>query len=589
MSEENDKKIDYKILTAEHLVTEKEAEKKETNIPKEEFIEPEPVKKVEGQSFQSEISLIPEENQETIKMEEKSESGVINPVAEEIPLNSVFFGLSQSELEQPLPDQKPSIELPSFKPEEFIISQEEPISSQASEVKPKFEIFKSEELIGDEPVTETVIKKKFKVPSKLILVPVVVMVLGFTIFLVKPQKFFVNRLGKQISSPAVSSPENLALKLPELKKTTEPLILVTSGPFQETSSVNELVVATTATSIINLSEKTSTVITTVTTTIQPIVTTTTDTLSVVVTTTKNISTPTTITTTKTMTTKTMTTKVTVSNLTTSNVAKETTTTKDTLVSSQLKTSTLLATNTLTLTNATPTENINIKDKKVTTTENQETSTKLTLNIKNIPTTSSFTTISEPYFTANGELISVKEAMEVDLSLKTLTLEEFGNQLKKFLIWQYFYNTLINIRIIYNNNVVSPDIILSYFIKPTKLNQSNINNFKQSLTNKFSFLIYYGYTRKYPLIIFETKNPKLAQEFNNQWMKNGMSQDLRTLFLDINPGKEVSNFVFKKYDNIGYNIIYFENNLQIVWLIFNNYLIYASNEESVKQIISDLKN
>lgn len=573
MSEENEKKINYKILTTEHLISEKEAEQKETALPKNEFVEPEVGGKVEMPPPQPEPVLTPEVGQETVKVEAKSESGVINPVAEEIPLAPVTFGPSQLKPEQPLLDQRPAVELPSFKPEEFIVPREEPVQTQPPEVKPKFEILKGEELTGSEPISETASKKTFRIPLKFVLIPLGVIVLGFAIFLLKPQKFFVNKGGKQSTSPTVSGPEKLALKLPELKKTTEPLVLVTSG----TSSVEQLVVVTTAETT-SLPKITSTGIVTATQTMPTITEATLATTTI---------TPTTKTTTKISTSVSTTTK------TTSTIPKltitETTTTKSTTitkkessVSSQAKTTTTIKTMTTTA-KATPTTKIATESKQIVATKTQTTTIELS------PATKTVSTVPSPLpISTNGELIPLLTAIEKDLSLKALTLEEFANQLKSFFVWQYFYQTLVNLKVVYANNIVSPDLIFNYFFKPSKLKQTTIDNFKQSLTNKFSLLIYYGYTRKYPIIIFQTKNPKLAEEFNNQWMKNSMSKDLITLFLDINPGKEISKFMLRKYKDVSYNIIYFENNFQIIWSIFNNYLIYASNEESFRQVINDLK-
>lgn len=602
MSEENEKKIDYKILTAEHLISEKEAEQKETALPKEESVEPEVVKKVEAPPPQPEPTPAPEVSQETMKVEVKSESGVIHPVAEEIPLTPVTFGPSQPEPEQPLLDQRPAVELPSFKPEEFITPKEEPTPPQppTPEVKPKFEILKGEELTAGEPLAEAVAKKTFRFPLKLILIPVGVVALGFAIFLLKPQKFFVNRGEKQSPSSVVSGPEKLALKLPELKKTTEPLIIVTS----ETSSIGQLIVATTAETT-TLPEVTSTgiAITTqtmptttkaapvsTTTITSPSKTTTTKVATSVSTTTKTTPTLTKPTTTKTTTTAQTTTTTKKESSVSSQQVKTTTTTKTTATTTTKTTTIAKATTTTTTTTkttTTPTTKTATESKQTIATKAQTTTTKLSSATKTVSVTTPTAPSFAPILT-NGELIPLLSAIEKDLTLKALTLEEFANQLKSFFIWQYFYQTLINLKIVYANNIVSPDLIFSYFIKPSKLKQTTVDNFKQSLTNKFSFLIYYGYTRKYPIIIFETKNPKLAREFNNQWMKNGMSQDLRTLFLGINPGKEKSKFMLKKYKDISYNIIYFENNFQIIWSIFNNYLIYASNEESFKQVINDLK-
>ncbi|GIW65223.1 MAG: hypothetical protein KatS3mg093_202 [Candidatus Parcubacteria bacterium] len=188
----------------------------------------------------------------------------------------------------------------------------------------------------------------------------------------------------------------------------------------------------------------------------------------------------------------------------------------------------------------------------------------------------------------AEIITDFNAIERDLNLKALSLVEFENELNSFLAYQWAYGSLINLKIMVNNNPVPLDLIFSYFLRPTKIKSVEIENFKKNLSNKFAVLIFYGYSRKYPILIFEVKNPELAKNFNNQWMKNNMANDLQSLFLGKDPGKIISKFNLKKIDNFSYNIIYFQNNFQIGWSLVNNYLIYSASEAGLKEAINQLK-
>ncbi|MFN3910238.1 MAG: hypothetical protein ACK4J0_03345, partial [Candidatus Anstonellaceae archaeon] len=79
------------------------------------------------------------------------------------------------------------------------------------------------------------------------------------------------------------------------------------------------------------------------------------------------------------------------------------------------------------------------------------------------------------------------------------------------------------------------------------------------------MLYYTYTRKYPLLIFEIKNPSAVKTFNQKWEKLGMSNDLKTLFLGFKPGNPLRNyFVTKEIKGIAYRVLYFDNNYKLIW-------------------------
>ncbi|GIW65222.1 MAG: hypothetical protein KatS3mg093_201 [Candidatus Parcubacteria bacterium] len=151
MPEENEKKINYKILTAEHLIEEKETESKETKISPEPSIEPEIIKKAEPVVSSQTIkeNEIINKELEPIEINTKTESGVVHSPVEEVSLSPISF------VEKPtffsdstnLTEQIPTVELKGLKPEPFTKEQPEEL---VSDVKPRFEIIKGESLVSNE-------------------------------------------------------------------------------------------------------------------------------------------------------------------------------------------------------------------------------------------------------------------------------------------------------------------------------------------------------------------------------------------------------------------------------------------------------
>jgi len=164
-------------------------------------------------------------------------------------------------------------------------------------------------------------------------------------------------------------------------------------------------------------------------------------------------------------------------------------------------------------------------------------------------------------------------------IKTVQKNEFEN----FLFKQEPFGTKLNINLIENNKKLPVDFLFDYFIK-TK----NSNELKNELTGNYGFLIYYGYVRKYPILVFEIKDKNKVLKFNQTWEKTTMKNDLQSLFLDSQPPKTKNKFETRKIDNFSYRILYFGDNYKIIWSIVNNYLIYSTTETGLEEIIDYLK-
>jgi hypothetical protein len=176
----------------------------------------------------------------------------------------------------------------------------------------------------------------------------------------------------------------------------------------------------------------------------------------------------------------------------------------------------------------------------------------------------------------------------EIYLKNLNFSTWQEEFEDFLSFQEFSGTMININFLYNKNKVLFDFPFDYFIKPTKISSEKIEEFKNNLTGSYGFLIYYGPTRKYPILIFEAKDKVKALKFNQEWEKLTMKEDLKTLFLGLEPPKTKNNFFTKKYKKYSYRILDFGDNFKIIWTLADNYLIYSTTETGLKNILNLLQ-
>jgi hypothetical protein len=68
----------------------------------------------------------------------------------------------------------------------------------------------------------------------------------------------------------------------------------------------------------------------------------------------------------------------------------------------------------------------------------------------------------------------------------------------------------------------------------------------------------------------------------------MKEDLKTLFLGLEPPKTKNNFFTKKYKKYSYRILDFGDNFKIIWTLADNYLIYSTTETGLKNILNLLQ-
>jgi hypothetical protein len=216
----------------------------------------------------------------------------------------------------------------------------------------------------------------------------------------------------------------------------------------------------------------------------------------------------------------------------------------------------------------------------TPTQPEATTPTVTLKIQPAP----FQTETKP----TKEISFLANYSSKEIYLKNLDFSNWQEEFKKFLSLQEFSGSKIKANFLYNKNKIPFDFLFSYFIKPTKISSEKIEESKNNFTGSYGLLIYYGYTRKYPILIFEIKDKEKVLKFNQEWEKTTMREDLKTLFLGLEPPKIKNNFVTKKQGNYSYRILDFGDNFKIIWTLADNYLIYSATETGLKDIFNLLK-
>jgi hypothetical protein len=244
-----------------------------------------------------------------------------------------------------------------------------------------------------------------------------------------------------------------------------------------------------------------------------------------------------------------------------------------------------------MTIATPTETVILFPKSVPAIFPVPTISTPTQPEAETPTVTPTTTqppISQTEINPPEEISFLANYSSKEIYLKNLDFSTWQEEFKKFLSLQEFSGTKININFLYNKNKIPFDFLFDYFVKPSKISSEKIEEFKNNFTSSYGLLIYYGYSRKYPILIFEVKDREKVLKFNQEWEKLTMKEDLKTLFLGLEPPKTQNNFVTKKQGDYSYRILDFGNNFKIIWTLGDNYLIYSTTEMGLKDIFSLLQ-
>jgi hypothetical protein len=219
----------------------------------------------------------------------------------------------------------------------------------------------------------------------------------------------------------------------------------------------------------------------------------------------------------------------------------------------------------------------------TTSPTQETTTSITFTTITVPT---LTQEIKQVATETSSISQEKKpetlpTKELNLPGKMVTLQR--KDFESFLARQEFFGTKINVKLLENNQKIPIDFLFDYFIKV-----KNSQELKDELTGNYGFVIYYGYVRKYPILVFEIKDRNKVIKFNQNWEKTTIKKDLQTLFLGFQPPRTTNNFQTKSFNNFSYRILNFDDNYKIVWATTNNYLIYTTTETGLKEVFRYLQ-
>lgn len=177
------------------------------------------------------------------------------------------------------------------------------------------------------------------------------------------------------------------------------------------------------------------------------------------------------------------------------------------------------------------------------------------------------------------LFLLRETIAID----DLNQNVFNSYLNSFLRKQEQFGTKVYVDFTYNGKKIPYNFIFNYFFESSKV---NFQELKDNFTGNYAFLLLYGYTRKYPMLIFEVNKPQDVENFNAKWEKTSMANDLKTLFLDSAPSKINGKFISKIYKNYSYRILDLSNNYKIIWTVIDKYLIYSTTETGLKEIIDN---
>ena len=179
--------------------------------------------------------------------------------------------------------------------------------------------------------------------------------------------------------------------------------------------------------------------------------------------------------------------------------------------------------------------------------------------------------------------------EINISLDELTTNDFRLKWLDLIKIQKSAGSLYKINFFYNNQVLLSDFIKDYFITPSFIEKKYQEAFKNSLGDSYVILMYYTYTRKFPVIIFTIKDENVVVPFMRLWDKESLLDDFKKLYLGLPKGKLIRLYtITEEYEGVKYKIAYYDNDYKFIWTIYNNNLIISTSLNAFKYIIKNFK-
>jgi len=179
--------------------------------------------------------------------------------------------------------------------------------------------------------------------------------------------------------------------------------------------------------------------------------------------------------------------------------------------------------------------------------------------------------------------------EINIDLDELTINDFRLKWLYLMKIQKSAGSLYKVNFYYKNQLLPAEFIKNYFLTPSFIEEKYKEAFKNALEDHYLILIYYTYTRKFPIIIFMIKNDSVVVPFMRLWDKESLLNDFKNLYLGLPKGKLIRFYtVTEEYEGIKYKIAYYDNDYKFIWTIYNNNLIISTSLNAFKYIIKNLK-
>jgi hypothetical protein len=179
--------------------------------------------------------------------------------------------------------------------------------------------------------------------------------------------------------------------------------------------------------------------------------------------------------------------------------------------------------------------------------------------------------------------------EINISLDELTTNNFRLKWLELMRIQKSAGSLYKINFLYNNQPLPAEFVKNYFFTPSFIEKKYQESFKNSLGDSYLILIYYTYTRKFPVIIFTIKDESVVVPFMRLWDKESLLNDFKKIYLGLPQGELLRFYtITEEYEGIKYKIAYYNNNYKFIWTIYNNNLIISTSLNTFKYIIKNLK-
>jgi len=179
--------------------------------------------------------------------------------------------------------------------------------------------------------------------------------------------------------------------------------------------------------------------------------------------------------------------------------------------------------------------------------------------------------------------------EINIALDELTTNDFRIKWLNLMKIQKNAGSLYKVNFLYGNQVLPGEFIKNYFLNPSFIEKKYQESFQNSLGDYCLILIYYTYTRKFPVIIFTIKNDEVVVPFMRLWDKESLLNDFKNLYLGLPQGKLIRFYtITEDYEGIKYKIAYYNNDYKFIWTIYNDNLIISTSLTAFKYIIKNLK-